>query len=412
MSDYSGSEGSLIDDFNPAFKGGNSNYYKQTKSPFKEQTVRVIHSKLDKQAQEEAEQEESEDSEFAEDEDLCDEDEMFLRKRKKELKNKEKAALKAPAADGLPSEEEVMPIHPKELPDRETRGRRMNALVGQAVDEDDAFWGADIFQENEEDGSFDAASSEAKDSFDSDFDKSEHSNEGESAEHIERVAEKERKRKERAQKKVKFAVPAQRKKPKLKPKIEKKYKVEEDKNDEDRSSNASENIQLASRRSKRMIERKEDDSDDNFSESNDIKDKKKSLNPQKSNERKREIKEKNKAFLESHGIFGDVQDKWSELLSKDKLTPIEKVQEAALTEIINKESLSYLQELENERVNDMVYKDRRPKGPSVKMIQDIKPGHFNSRMIFPSSDFYPKNFNTRNERQKDRYYSRNYQMNT
>ena len=38
-------------------------------------------------------------------------------------------------------------------------------------------------------------------------------------------------------------------KPKLKPKVEKKYKVEEDKNDEDRSSNASENIQLLLRTS-------------------------------------------------------------------------------------------------------------------------------------------------------------------
>jgi hypothetical protein len=135
-------------------------------------------------------------------------------------------------------------------------------------------------------------------------------------------------------------------------------------------------------------------------------------NPQKNQERKRELKEKNKVLLEQHGIFGDVQEKWSELLSKDKLSPIEKIQEAALTEIINKESLSYLQDLENERVNEMVYRDRRPKGPSVKLIQDIKQGHFNSRMVFPSSDFYPKNFNTKKERRKEKYLNKNYHMNT
>jgi len=113
--------------------------------------------------------------------------------------------------------------------------------------------------------------------------------------------------------------------------------------------------------------------------------------------------------LESHGIVGDMQEKWSELLSKDKLTPMEKIQEAVFTEIINKESLQYLQELESERVNELCYRDRRPKGPSVKIIQDIKPGHFNSRMVFPTSDFYPKNFNTKKEKKKERFY---YQMNT
>ena len=287
----------------------------------------------------------------------------------------------------------------------------MNALVGKALEEDEEFWGGEIFKENDDDVDFSANASEGKDSFDSDFDKSEHSNdEGKDGEFS---AEREVLLKEKSdkRKKVKFAIPAQKKKIKTKPKSILK-KTSSQKSEEDKESNISSTSEpvVATKRSQRIALKKEDESEES---DNDKKEKKQySNNPQKNLERKREIKEKNKAFLEQHGIFGDVQEKWSELLSKDKLTPLEKIQEAALTEIINKESLSYLQDLENERVNEMVYRGRRPKGPSVKLIQDVKPGHFNSRMVFPSSDFYPKNFNTKKERRKDKFYSKNYQMNT
>ncbi|CAI2366951.1 unnamed protein product [Moneuplotes crassus] len=285
-------------------------------------------------------------------------------------------------------------IEPKELPQRKSRGKRMNLLVGKALEEDEAFWGADVFKENEEDDDFEANSSEAKDSFDSDFDRSEHSNEGEGSE---MSAEKEIRMREKNERK---------KKP---PKKDEEENEEKD-DKEDRSSNASESVTVT-KRSKRLADKREEETSDSEAERKERK--QYSSNPQKNLERKREIKEKHKAFLEQHGIIGDVQEKWSELLSKDKLSPIEKIQEAALTEIINKESLSYLQELENERVNEMVYRDRRPKGPSVKLIQDVKPGHYNSRMVFPSSDFYPKNFNTKKERRgNSKYLSKNYQMNT
>ena len=79
MSNYSESEDSVAEDFNPRFKAGA--YYKQTKSPFKKETVRVVHSKLKEEA--EGEEEESEDSEYAEDEDLWDEEEKYMRDRKK-----------------------------------------------------------------------------------------------------------------------------------------------------------------------------------------------------------------------------------------------------------------------------------------------------------------------------------------
>jgi hypothetical protein len=46
----------------------------------------------------------------------------------------------------------------------------------------------------------------------------------------------------------------------------------------------------------------------------------------------------------------DAQTKLSELLKKDKLSPLEMMQEAAFTEVINKRSLEALYKLENDRV--------------------------------------------------------------
>lgn len=49
----------------------------------------------------------------------------------------------------------------------------MNQLVGKAAEEDDMFWGQDMFNENEEDKSYESKnesdSSAGRDSFDSDF---------------------------------------------------------------------------------------------------------------------------------------------------------------------------------------------------------------------------------------------------
>ena len=81
MSNYSESEGSAAEDFNPSFKAGA--YYKQAKSPYKTDTIRVVHSKINKESK--RKREESEDSEYAEDEDLCDEEEKYMRDRKKQL---------------------------------------------------------------------------------------------------------------------------------------------------------------------------------------------------------------------------------------------------------------------------------------------------------------------------------------
>ena len=63
---------------------------------------------------------------------------------------------------------------PKILPKRETRGKRMNALVGKAIEDDEAFWNSGFFGEPEgsEDDDYQSAqdnSSQGRDSFDSDF---------------------------------------------------------------------------------------------------------------------------------------------------------------------------------------------------------------------------------------------------
>jgi len=41
-------------------------------------------------------------------------------------------------------------LQPKVLPARETRGRRMTALVGKAIEEDENFWNQGIFAAQEE----------------------------------------------------------------------------------------------------------------------------------------------------------------------------------------------------------------------------------------------------------------------
>ena len=77
-------------------------------------------------------------------------------------------------------EEEPEPVIIKELPKRSTRGQRMNALVGKAIEEDEQFWNSGIFagaaEENAEgsDESYNSkeeSASAGQDSFDSDFDR-------------------------------------------------------------------------------------------------------------------------------------------------------------------------------------------------------------------------------------------------
>ena len=47
--------------------------------------------------------------------------------------------------DDEEEEEEPTPIVVKELPKRSTRGQRMNALMGKALEEDEQFWNSGIF---------------------------------------------------------------------------------------------------------------------------------------------------------------------------------------------------------------------------------------------------------------------------
>jgi hypothetical protein len=55
-------------------------------------------------------------------------------------------------------------------------------------------------------------------------------------------------------------------------------------------------------------------------------------------------------------------------MAKDKLTPMEKMQEASITEVLNKQSLNQLQELECEKKREFI---KPVDGPLIKYIQDI-----------------------------------------
>lgn len=63
---------------------------------------------------------------------LNDEEEKSYRKELIEKRSRERKEREAEARAAA--------LAPKVLPKRESRGKRMNALVGKAIEEDDAFW--------------------------------------------------------------------------------------------------------------------------------------------------------------------------------------------------------------------------------------------------------------------------------
>ena len=100
------------------------------------------------------------------DDELNDNEEKEYRKEiiaKRKAERKEAERLEREAA-----------LQPKILPKRSTRGTRMTALVGKAIEEDAEFWNQGVFAEPEDDDDFashDESSSQGRDSFDSDFEK-------------------------------------------------------------------------------------------------------------------------------------------------------------------------------------------------------------------------------------------------
>ncbi len=65
--------------------------------------------------------------------------------------------------------------------------------------------------------------------------------------------------------------------------------------------------------------------------------------------------------------------------------------------MINKKSLEQLQQIENERVNDLVSRRDRFGADEqiVKYVQSNRGDVFRSTYTFPASENYPKNFNTK-----------------
>jgi hypothetical protein len=78
---------------------------------------------------------------------------------------------------------------------RASRGQRMGSLVGKALEDDEAFWNNEVWNDGSDDESFHTQDEEAKpDVFDSDFDESETEDEEEEDKEEERRASKSEKR--------------------------------------------------------------------------------------------------------------------------------------------------------------------------------------------------------------------------
>jgi len=91
---------------------------------------------------------------------------------------------------------------------------------------------------------------------------------------------------------------------------------------------------------------------------------------------------------------------WQNLLRKDKLTPLEKMQEAAFTELINSRSLEQQKIEEDERMKEMLGRRDlfKPDEKVFKYRQSSKNTNFLSEYVFPSVSHYPKSFNTKDMR--------------
>jgi len=64
-------------------------------------------------------------------------------------------------------------------------------------------------------------------------------------------------------------------------------------------------------------------------------------------------------------------------MAKDRLTIDEKFEEAAITEILNK-NLNHLQELEIEKSREII----KPSiGPTIKYVQSVRDGTFSSKIV-------------------------------
>lgn len=79
---------------------------------------------------------------------------------------------------------------------------------------------------------------------------------------------------------------------------------------------------------------------------------------------------------------------------------MEKMQEAAFTELINTRSLQQQKFEEDERIKEMMCKRElfKPDEKVFKYRQSIHHTNFLSEYVFPSVSHYPKGFNTKDTR--------------
>lgn len=97
------------------------------------------------------------------------------------------------------------------------------------------------------------------------------------------------------------------------------------------------------------------------------------------------------------------QEQWKQLLSKEQLSAMEMMQEAAFTELVNKESLEMLQQLEDDNKDQWQNRRERfaPGELIVKFKQSMTDEGIKSQFTFPSQKQYPKNLWTKIVQRKD-----------
>lgn len=240
---------------------------------------------------------------------------------------------------------ESLPPEPKVLPQRSTRGQRITTLVGTAKEVDDEFYKG-LFGDGESDESFNSkqeSDSQRRDSFDSDFNDSDSEERrfraGKQRDEVAEVdSEEERNliKSERKEKKtVKFDPNAT-----AKHKVKALQKQEETKTEtERRKSN-----RLIGKTGPEPILKQPKPEKDAEAKKKRAKDKKVTFSGSMANPEFQEIfntvgqegvAEADKEALNEKPQASD----WQTLLQKEKLTPLEMMQEAAFTELINKQSL-------------------------------------------------------------------------
>eukprot|EP00742_Colponemidia_sp_Colp-10_P011900 GILJ01013290.1.p1 GENE.GILJ01013290.1~~GILJ01013290.1.p1 ORF type:complete len:675 (+),score=167.54 GILJ01013290.1:30-2027(+) len=242
-------------------------------------------------------------------------------------------------------EEEV--LQKKELPQRGTRGQRMNVLVGEAAEQDEAFWTHEDMLDAEHDDEYEA-STEEEDEIDSDFDAPEEEEQFE-------VAEEDKRQRKTAPK-----IPAVRK-PKRKQKLQNNHATEVSSTPQSRPSGA----RRAPPRQSSSVKKEGLSTQDAaiLTENRRKSVRSTTLKQTVATEKRRKQEEAKKASAKKPLKSREEQYRPSQE---------EMLAEAAVTEVFNQQSLEELLKVEEEKRKDP---SEKPKfvGPMIRYVDSARP---------------------------------------